>query len=639
MKRTIITIILLASLSLSIFAQQHDPESDFTVELINNGSAVRITGYTGNRTAVNIPLRIRNLPVTEIGEEAFAEKGITSVTIPNSVISIGEWAFCENKLTSVTIPNSVISIGKGAFGDNSLVSVTIPNSITSIGEWVFANNRLTSVTIGNSVRTIGDSAFRNNQLTSVTIPNGVTSIANSAFCTNRLTSVVIPNSVTYLSGFCCGNQIASITIPNGVITIGNSAFAGNRLTNVTIPNNVTTIEDFAFNENQLTSVTIGNRVTSIGQRAFYKNRLASVSIPSSVTNIGIAAFAENNLTSITIPNTVTAIRNYAFAENRLTSVTIPNRAAQIAGDAFWGNNITSLTVGGSARTLNPWPNLSRYADIIFGEMQNHGPQWRTRSINYPESNQLGRQIAALDGNAAINTDLKAALAGYYIGWQSNEETEPILPRNTPRQVDMQLGFRVYMNIITYRFLADTAAVSRYETMLKFITDRGNITRAEVETFYRNNIRGLINEIVDNEFNRITSDSSFRFTFENNTQRSDTMVAINLIVKNSIANFYLSPNQNIFNTFKTISEDYNTLVRGGNAEASAVAMEAAGYRDAARNLREQARQYQETVSHLCNSLSIRVSDISINNIDWRLIAYLIIGTFRELDRNLVRNWRW
>jgi hypothetical protein len=48
-------------------------------------------------------------------------------------------------------------------------------------------------------------------------------------------------------------------------------------------------------------------------------------------------------------------------------------------------------------------------------------------------------------------------------------------------------------------------------VLSFITGRGNATRAEIETYYRNGIRGLIAGIVDEEFNEI------RFSFENSAR--------------------------------------------------------------------------------------------------------------------------
>ena len=73
------------------------------------------------------------------------------------------------------------SIGNRAFSDNQLTSVTIPNSVTSIGSEAFFDNKLTSVTIGNGVTSIGSEAFSNNQLTNVTIGNGVTSIGGGAF--------------------------------------------------------------------------------------------------------------------------------------------------------------------------------------------------------------------------------------------------------------------------------------------------------------------------------------------------------------------------------------------------------------------------------------------------------------------------
>jgi len=62
-----------------------------------------------------IPSEIFGQPVTAIGEKAFENCGLTSVTIPNSVTSIGAGAFMKNKLTSIVIPNSVRNIGNGAF--------------------------------------------------------------------------------------------------------------------------------------------------------------------------------------------------------------------------------------------------------------------------------------------------------------------------------------------------------------------------------------------------------------------------------------------------------------------------------------------------------------------------------------------
>jgi len=215
-----------------------------------------VQGFTNNtaRTAsLDIPDNIWSEPVTSIGNEAFLDNQLTSVTIPNSVISIGNGAFRGNRLTSVTIPNSVISIGNEAFKRNKLTSVTIPDSVTSIGKYAFSENNLTSVIIGKGVTSIGEQAFGWNQLTSVTIPNSVTYIGNEAFKSNELTSVTIPNSVTY---------------------IGNEAFSSNQLTSVTIPNSVTTIGDRAFSGNPLTSITIGAYVTIVtdSQFQYFYNR-------------------------------------------------------------------------------------------------------------------------------------------------------------------------------------------------------------------------------------------------------------------------------------------------------------------------------------------------------------------------------
>ena len=126
----------------------------------------------------------------------FSRRCLTSITIPNGVISIGKQSFsyCSG-LTSVEISDSVTFIDGSAFGDcKNLTSVTLGSGITSISDSVFYGClTLTSITIPDSITTIGLNAFRNcNKLTSIDIPSGVTSIDNGAFynCTG-FTSVTI----------------------------------------------------------------------------------------------------------------------------------------------------------------------------------------------------------------------------------------------------------------------------------------------------------------------------------------------------------------------------------------------------------------------------------------------------------------
>jgi hypothetical protein len=65
-----------------------------------------------------------------------------------------------------------------------------------------------------------------------------------------------------------------------------------------------------------------------------------------------------------------------------------------------------------------------------------------------------------------------------------------------------LGY-IHMEIVVNRFLGNTAAVTRFDNLLRTLCNDTNVTRAEIETFYRNNIRACISGIVDEEFNKIS----------------------------------------------------------------------------------------------------------------------------------------
>ena len=124
-------------------------------------SALLITGCLPT-TAVTTPEEYFTFDSTTRAITDYDIAGGLDMVIPSTiggvaVYHIGIDAFLEKYLTSVIIPDSVVSIGDWVFANNLLTSVTIPNSLKSIGDWVFTNNQLTSVTLGTGVDIGSDS--------------------------------------------------------------------------------------------------------------------------------------------------------------------------------------------------------------------------------------------------------------------------------------------------------------------------------------------------------------------------------------------------------------------------------------------------------------------------------------------------
>ncbi|URN92564.1 MAG: leucine-rich repeat protein [Candidatus Pristimantibacillus lignocellulolyticus] len=331
MKKIVGVILVIAMLVLPISFNKvyADMSSEFTYT-VSNSTAI-ITGYTGSSSDIIIPDEIDGYPVTGIGNEAFISKRLTSVIIPEGVLSIGSSAFHSNFLTSVIIPESVTSISDRVFAWNNIVDLVIPNSVTSIGDYAFSSNNLSNVTLSNNITFIGTGAFFMNNLTTIILPSSLTSLSPSVFMSNKLTNVVIPDSVT---------------------SIGNGAFHSNELISVTIPDNVTTIEENAFSINNLVDVTIPNSVTTIERDAFSNNKLVNVTIPNSVTSLANSVFSNNELTSITLPNSLTQIGYNTFSYNKLSNVTIPASVTSIGLNAFTYNSLNTITFEGSLTSLD-----------------------------------------------------------------------------------------------------------------------------------------------------------------------------------------------------------------------------------------------------------------------------------------------
>jgi len=92
---------------------------------VRHNDIIIITRYAGSGGDVIIPAVLQGGVVAYIGEDAFYGAGITTVSIPQNVISIEDGAFSFNRLTSVYIPSSMKSIGVDAFANNPITRVSL----------------------------------------------------------------------------------------------------------------------------------------------------------------------------------------------------------------------------------------------------------------------------------------------------------------------------------------------------------------------------------------------------------------------------------------------------------------------------------------------------------------------------------
>ena len=197
-----------------------------------------------NYNAINASIG-NSTPFNHAGQDAsgiVVNFGNKVTKIPASLFCISiDWSYTPNIVEVKFAENSVCeSIGSEAFmGCGSLTSITLPESLISIGNEAFSLcSGLTSIEIPRNVSSIGSQAFQNcSSLTSIVVDenNSVYDSRNNCNAiiqtgTNRLIwgclNTVIPDSVTAIAGYAFNGRkgLTSIYIPLSVTTISTNAY-------------------------------------------------------------------------------------------------------------------------------------------------------------------------------------------------------------------------------------------------------------------------------------------------------------------------------------------------------------------------------------------------------------------------------
>lgn len=165
-----------------------------------------------NPTEVVIPAEIDGVPVKHIGASAFRystyanssklANPITSLTLPEGLISTGNMSFQGNNIERITIPASLQTLGERTFwGNENLSDVEFKpdGKVTSIGAGAFYKTAIENITLPTYITQIGAEAFKETKIKSITLHEGITNIGGQAFALDSIEEITLPSTLTTIN--------------------------------------------------------------------------------------------------------------------------------------------------------------------------------------------------------------------------------------------------------------------------------------------------------------------------------------------------------------------------------------------------------------------------------------------------------
>ena len=378
--------------------------------------------YASALSAITIPASVKNTDVIAIGNEAFLESGLTSVTFEESdegVLTIGTSAFsgCKSLLSmnlpkrlgdftsgSTTIP--ALANGTGVFptadddgnGFNS-VSITEGNALYASKDGILYTSDFKELvycppakegTVEVDARTerIGTNAFANcKKLTAITFPadSVCKQIGAGAFSgCSLLVNMKLPDSVAAIGegAFLNCNELVSLRLPASLSSFDPAMLGCKKLTDLTVSENnpnFSSVDGVLFSKDKTTLVyylptrenaeyAVPDGTKEIADKAFSENvSLTKVTLPASLERVGANAFSNCmslETVSFAAESKQLVIDDRAFNNTAVSSVSLPAGVSALGDEVFTNSALAEIEFAANSSLTALGNNVFSNTDLV-----------------------------------------------------------------------------------------------------------------------------------------------------------------------------------------------------------------------------------------------------------------------------------
>lgn len=308
----------------------------FYLKNVNYTQGIKKVGISAFESCYDV--KVKGLQsVEEIGARAFLGSGFAGEDMEN-LTSIGDYAFADSNLNSLTLFEGLKYIGDSAFAYTAIDEITIPQSVEEIGDTLFFGcNYLTDVTflapepcdIGTTLFTTIEGDYIYYSTVKIWVPEGESfTLYRKQVNMRDYASCIYPIGLKGESGYIVvdgslygyiGEALETVEIPEGVVEIADFAFYNCiTITDIVMPEGFKRIGKYAFyNCTSVQNLHMSSTFEEIGDYAFtgffVGNNISRLYFPEGFKRIGDGAFLSSfNLKIVELPSTLEYIGYLAF---------------------------------------------------------------------------------------------------------------------------------------------------------------------------------------------------------------------------------------------------------------------------------------------------------------------------------------